>query len=595
MDRSNYWLRRRSRRAFLAGSATASLGAAALFTGCGGDDSGGGASPTGTAGVGGTPQQGGTGTASAEGKYGGTFRISTLDPHRGSDPMINTLEPVLHTPRVYSWTHRYMVSQNKIINDMATSIETPDPTTIVVKIRPDIKFHNVAPMNGRLVTAEDLVYTYNRFPVMATKGSPINALAYNWMDLPNVKATDATTVQIKLKKPFAEALQMMAQHFYGVVAKEADQAAGGDLSKTNTAGSGPYILTQAEPSVKMVWTRNKDYFSHDHTDQFWFPPKGGYPDAYEQRVIPDPSTTQAQLISGDLDQLYFNVLNVDRVLATELKGRGLQVQEGQANTNCTLVMNMESFPDARLRQAIQKAIDYDGFIQSVYLGDGELGAPVGNGYPDSVRLPREQLKTYLTRNVAEAKRLWDAAGGGNRRLTMLGIANFPFMEAATGFVKQSLEQALGVTVQIDAIDIPSWIARAQKTPTKDWDFLVQFSQSTPDVPTFNILGTFDPNGTAARGSLYKVDSSIPQIADLAKQAAALSDAHYQVLDPKERTAKLYDFQKFALQNAAPGIPLPVRKIDWLVTNKRVKNVPVSNPSFFRLNLVDNMWLDPTSP
>ena len=587
-ERSNYWLRRHDRRRFLVGGATMSLGAAAILAGCGDDDDDDGDGN-------GTPAPGGTGTAAVQGKRGGTFRVSTLDPHRGSDPMINTLEPVFHSPRVYSWTHRYVVSENKIVNDMATSIETPDSTTIIVKIRPDIKFHNVAPMNGRVVKAQDLVYTYNRFPSMAAKGSPINALAYNWMDLPNVKAVDDTTISIKMKKPFAEALQMMAQHFYGVVAQEVDQANGGDLSKVNTAGCGPYILTQADPSVKMVWTRNPEYFSHDHTDANWFPAGGGYPDAYEQRVIPDPATTQAQLISGDLDQLYFNILNVDRVLANELKGRGLQVQEGQANTNCTLVMNMDNFGDKRLRQAIQKAIDYNGFTQTVYLGDGELGAPVGNGYPDSVRLPRDQVAGYLKHDPAEAKKLWDAAGGGNRKLTMLSIANFPFMEQATGFVKQSLEKALGVSVQLDAIDIPSWIARARQTPTKDWDFLVQFSQSTPDVPTFNILGTFDPNGTASNGSLYKVDSSNSAIAELAKQAVTLSDAHYAELNPQARTAKLHAFQKFALENVAPGIPLPVRKIDWLVTNKRVKNVPVKNPSFFRLNLVDSMWLDPTSP
>lgn len=504
--------------------------------------------------------------------------------------MLNTLDPVFHTPRVYSWTHRYMASQNLIINDMATSIETPDDTTIVIKIRPDIKFHNVAPMDGRLLTAQDLVYTYNRFPAMTAKGSPINPLTYSWMDLPSVSAPDDTTVRIAMKKPFAEALLMMAQHFFGVVAQEVDQANGGDLTNVNTAGSGPYILRDSDPSIKMVWERNPDYFSHDHTDQFWFPSKGGYPDAYEQHVIPDPINTQAQLISGDLDQLYYNILNVDRLLAEELKNQGLNVQEGQANTNCQIVLNMQSFPDVRQRQAIMKAVDYEGFIESVYLGDGELGAPIGNGYPDSVRLPRERLEEYAKRDIAEAKRLYDASAGPSN-LTLLAIANFPFMEQACGYVKQSLEQALGISVQLDAIDIPSWIARARQEAPKDWDMLVSFSQSTPDVPAFNILGTYEPNGTAGVTSLYTTDSPVASIAEVAREAQALADAHYAEIDPEARTAKLHEFQEFVLENAAPAIPLPVRKIDWLVTNKRVKNVPVDNPSFFRLMLVDNMWLD----
>ena len=508
--------------------------------------------------------------------------------------MLNTLEPVLHTPKVYSWTHRYNVSQNEFINDMATSIEQVDPTTIVIKIRPDIKFHNVAPMDGRIVTAEDLLYTYQRFPVMQSKGSPINPLAWNWMDLEALEASDETTITIKQNAPFAEGLLMMAQHFYGVVAKEADQASGGDLSTVNSAGCGPYILTESEPSVRMLWTRNPDYFSHDHTDQFWFPEGGGYPDAYEQLVLPDPATTQARLISGDLDQLYFNVLNVDRILADEFKNNGLQVLEGQANTNVSLVMVAPSFPDTRARQAIQKAIDYEGFINSVYVGDGELGAPVGNGFPDSVRLPREEIAEYLQHDPQQAKQLWEAAGDKKDKYVMLGIAGFPFMEAATTFVKQSLEDTLGVTIEIQAVDIPSWIARA-RAADKDWDFLVQFSQSTPDVPTFNILGTFDPNGTAANGSLFLADSSVASIAEVATEAAALSKAHYEEVDLEARTDKLHAFQRYVLEHAVPAIPLPVRKIDWLVTSSRVHNVPVENPNFFRSNLVDNMWLDPNTP
>jgi ABC-type transport system substrate-binding protein len=590
----NYWKRTVSRRSVLLRGATLATGTAAFLAACGSDDKKDAAS---------TPGGGGSGAGAAAttapantGTYGGTYRVSTLDPHRGSDPMINTLEPVFHTPRVYSWTHRYNVSENKFIMDMARQFEQIDPTTLRVTIRNDIKFHNVAPMNGRLVKSQDLQYTYRRFPVMQKKGSPINPLAWNWMDLDALQTPDDVSLVIKQKNPFAEAMQMMAQHFYAVVAREADDAAGGDLTKVNSAGSGPYILTQADPSTKMVWTRNPDYFSHDHSDATIFPAKGGYPDAYEQRVIPDPSTTQAQLIAGDLDQLYYNILNVDKVLADQLKSQGLQVFKGQANTNCTLVMNAPSFTDTRVRQAIRHAIDYQGFIDTIYLGDGELGAPVGNGYPDSVRIPRDQLATYLKTDVPKAKQLWDAAGASARKAkyVMLGIANFPFMEQATGFVKQSLEKNLGISVEIQAIDIPSWIARAQ-AETKDWDFLIQFSQSTPDVPTFNILGTFDPNGTSARTSLFKADSSIPAISDLAKQADTLSKAHYAETDVKARTPKLLEFQKFVLDNAIPGVPLPVRKTDWMIAGKRVKNVPVGNPNFFRSNLVDNMWLDPNKP
>src|SRR5690606_6905698 len=135
MARSEYWdqfwRRRSSRRTFLGGSAALGAGAAGFaLVGCGDDDddddnggNGGNGEPTSGADATATPTQP---SGDAGGQYGGTFSTSTLDPHRGSDPMINTLEPVMHTPRVYSWTHRYNVSRDEFILDMATSIEQVD-------------------------------------------------------------------------------------------------------------------------------------------------------------------------------------------------------------------------------------------------------------------------------------------------------------------------------------------------------------------------------------------------------------------------------------------------------------------------------------
>ena len=38
----------------------------------------------------------------------------------------------------------------------------PDPVTYVVKVRQGVRWHNKAPVNGRELTADDIVYNYQR-------------------------------------------------------------------------------------------------------------------------------------------------------------------------------------------------------------------------------------------------------------------------------------------------------------------------------------------------------------------------------------------------------------------------------------------------
>src|SRR5262249_32631172 len=46
--------------------------------------------------------------------------------------------------------------------DLAESWQQPDDTTYVFKLRHDARFQNIAPVNGRPVVADDVVYSLNR-------------------------------------------------------------------------------------------------------------------------------------------------------------------------------------------------------------------------------------------------------------------------------------------------------------------------------------------------------------------------------------------------------------------------------------------------
>src|SRR5258708_5466164 len=166
MSSENYWRRRMGRRGFLGAASAATAGLAAVgLVGCGDDDSGGGATATKPA-AGASAAAPGSATAPAVRK-GGTVRYVDVDPNAW-DIFANT--------QVTGWTLSSLVRDNLISfkNDakadpwdttiqpmVAAKWEQPDPLTYIFTLDPRVKFPEIAPVNGRQYTADDVVYTFN--------------------------------------------------------------------------------------------------------------------------------------------------------------------------------------------------------------------------------------------------------------------------------------------------------------------------------------------------------------------------------------------------------------------------------------------------
>ena len=160
MAEANYWTRlnqnRASRRRFLAASGAAGAGlTAAALVGCGDDDDGGDAS---------TPDGQATGQVAAQPKRGGIFRSGAIGYPTTFNPLLSGASPI--RSRVNSRLFITDTGPNvpditaRVVPDAAESFEQPDPTTLNVKIRSNLKFG--APVN-RVATAEDVAYSFDRY------------------------------------------------------------------------------------------------------------------------------------------------------------------------------------------------------------------------------------------------------------------------------------------------------------------------------------------------------------------------------------------------------------------------------------------------
>ena len=170
---TNYWTRGRgpvSRRSVLRGATlgTAGLAGAALI-GCS-SSSNATATPAGSAATA-AATSGATATATAamQPKSGGTYRDTvagdptSLDPMKSGSFTSKTLASYVYSRLMRIDTAPGADPFDQLPTpDAAESVESPDGQNWMIKLRKGIKFQNIAPVNGRELTAQDVLFSYKR-------------------------------------------------------------------------------------------------------------------------------------------------------------------------------------------------------------------------------------------------------------------------------------------------------------------------------------------------------------------------------------------------------------------------------------------------
>ena len=315
----------------------------------------------------------------------------------------------------------YMVQTPEMTRGaLAESWSMPDDTTFIWNIRKGVYWDDKAPVNGRALTADDIVFNWHRYLGLgdfSEDGPSAHVYVTQGLEIESVTATDKWTVEIKLTKPQFDVLGRMLHNMVFIYAPEIFEKYGDYKDWRNVVGTGPYRLTEYVDGSSATWEKKPNYWGYDEK----FPQNRlPYIDELRSLLIPDVSARLAAIRTGKIDMLTNTgdayIQNVDYI--ETLQRTNPEIEVWPLYTFIYPLLFNQSLPlmqDVNVRKALQMAVDRETISATFFKGWGKP-APYGFVNQDSKGLawPYEEwpdeVKHEYEYHPEEAEALLDAAG-----------------------------------------------------------------------------------------------------------------------------------------------------------------------------------------
>ncbi len=261
---------------------------------------------------------------------------------------------------------------------------TPDGKVYTFKLVSGATFHD-----GAAMTADDVVASLNRV-VSRDIASP---LASRLAAMDKAVARDASTVDVTLKEPSAPFLTALAS--IAIVPKAFETNKEG--LQRQPMGTGPFKFKEWQPNSFIELSRHAAYWNKAQ-------PKL---DGVKFTIIPESATRQVGISSGQ-----FAILpNIDAATALQLKGRpNVKISETMELAYTLVGMNTAKppFDNAKVREALNYALNRQEIVQAALFGAGVPGGPLSPALKDWA----VDVATFpcFTPSASKAQDLLKAAG-----------------------------------------------------------------------------------------------------------------------------------------------------------------------------------------
>ncbi|MCC6717935.1 MAG: ABC transporter substrate-binding protein [Acetobacteraceae bacterium] len=425
-----------------------------------------------------------------------------------------------------------------VVPQLATGYEYADPTTLLIKLRPGVTFHD-----GEKFDSAAVKFTLERHQTMqgSTRRGEISAVE-------RIETPDPLTVKLILKSPSSPLIVQFADRSGMIVSPKAAIAAGADFGK-HPVCTGPFKFAERVPQDRIVLERFDGYWNA----------KAIALNRVVYRPIVDATVRLANLQAGAIDfGERFQPSDVPEIRNDPklvlVQNAGLGFQSILFNHKNGTGPRTPMMTDARVRQAFALSIDRTVINQVVY---GGIHTPNAHFVPPSSPFYSDEVKAPA-RDVARARALLAEAGVKTPYTVELMLANNPDLRQA-GEVIQSMAAEAGFDVKLRSTE---FVTALQASDKGDYEmFLIGWSgRADPDGNVYSFVHTGPPNLNAAGYSNAQVDSWLEEarrVSAVPERRALYTKVALQLLRDLPRMYLYTPNNIFAMSTRVKGfVPVP---------------------------------------
>ena len=426
----------------------------------------------------------------------------------------------------------------KLQPSLATSWTQTSPTTWEFTLRDNVKFQDGEPLNAANAT--------NALNNLLKAATP--ARAFSPKMIKSVEAVGDKVVRITTNEPSVLLPLQLASPATTILSPAAYKD--GKINPIN-ACTGPFTITQVDPTQRMTVKRNDSYWGNK-------PVLAGA----EIRFITDANSRATQVRSGETDVARM----IPPLVATTLKkSSNIKLEQVNAPRTTMLLLNNKKppFDNIKVRQAVQAAIDTAGLAAAVY--EGLVQPATGPFPPTDPWGPKDQKPTY---DLAKAKGLLAEAGvkPESLKVNLLAYSSKVEFKDVAAVIQEQLK-SIGIQVDVKVAEYnaiePDMLAGNYDMALMSRGYLTDAAEPASYLNAdytcgggFNISHFCDPEMDAKIKAIYQTgepDKRMPMYQEIAKkvQADALTvflvhETLYDAYSAKVRNYKPHPLNYIAL-------------------------------------------------
>jgi peptide/nickel transport system substrate-binding protein len=353
---------------------------------------------------------------------------------------------------------------DKVVPGLAESWDvSKDGLTYTFHLRKGLKYSDGSPL-----TAEDVAWNLEQFADPEVNISLAGVAA----GMESAKATDDTTVVVKLEHPVAAFLYNLAIFPAFIVDKSKLEAEGPAFWK-HPVGTGPFKLKEFASGSHITFEKNPYFFEKGKP----------YLESMRWNFVPNSNTRVLALKSGEAQMID----GVPFAQVESLQGdSNLAVQEVELPQEILMVTNtkVKALDDVHVRRALSLAINRKQLNEAVFRGTGTIPNSVIQNFELDAS---DQEVAPFEFDVEKAKaELAKSKFANGFTVSLQYPAGFDYFKQMALLVQQEMGE-IGVTVKLEELEAATI---AEKWLEGEFELTFPFTGTTSDVPVPDEYASF---------------------------------------------------------------------------------------------------------